>query len=658
MKIPKIFQSQLQWGKIFDIFCLGSFTLVGAIYFTWNPFAEVGFITLVWTYVVFGASYLALVLVIGELLCAFPFKGGAFGFVRCAIGLFPGYLAGCGEATYYIVLGSLNIVFLAQLISEQFSVETKYVPILWIALYAIACGINTHQKSSAFFWRFTDAMAIICLFLVFMYCFGSLSKSQQRVLNKIEFISGNVYNTVKYFPQAAWFFIGIESLALACNTTSLKRETIAVGSVICLVTIFLTNLLGLCITFSLFENPAILASTIYPLNEGYISFLGCTPTQASYLAFPSTFGALITFMFSHGKMICALSESGLLPKFLSKKTTSDCPSVALISGSVIGYCICWPLYFFPQTMGSAVPNFCYLAAFTTYSLYSIGYIVLKKQYLTGIVYSFQNPFGVFGAGYVILIFALGTTSLIFFQGSIPWGLVIYVGVLLVASIYYFAFAKSMQRFSEEEQRCVTFAFTQSRIISVQSKTVSKKIQVLPLNDRAERKDWELQQAAGIKLVTQEIQDEKPCARRNSSIPFAFKVVPLGSQQCVAGIHKLLMEKDRAIELRMKAELKFCVENVDFCQQAILYKQKAEGILSEGTLYANLTTMHSSFIQIAREFICNGSPNEVNISAKLKADILKMQDLRVYSALHPLKMVTMFDEAVAEVERVLRDNIKM
>jgi len=376
MKNPSFFQIP-HWRKLFDIFSLGILILINSTYFTWNSFAEVGFVTLAWTYFVFGLAYLALNLIIGELLCVLPFKGGAFGIVRCTIGLFPGYLAGFGEASYYIAYGSLNNVFLTELISKQLRIDLKYAPLLWIALYVSTCVILTQHKAPAFFWRFTNVLALLCLCLIYIYCFGSLSSLHFAVNGNSDFIATDAFGTFRYFPQAAWFFIGIETLPLACNAAYFTRETIAVGSVICFVTLFLTNFMSLCITFFAFTNPAKLASEFYPLNKGYLSFLDWSCAQASCLAFPSCFGALIAYTFSHGKLICALAESKLLPGVLDKKTAADSPYAALIAGCLLGYCICWPLHFFPQTSNSVLSQFCYLASFTIYGLYSLGYMVLE-----------------------------------------------------------------------------------------------------------------------------------------------------------------------------------------------------------------------------------------------------------------------------------------
>jgi len=599
---------------------------------------------------VFGAAYLVLVFSIGEVLCVLPFNGGAFGVVRCAVGLFPGYLAGIGEAAYYIGIGSLQVIFLTDVLSEMLFIEPKYDPLLWIAFYATACAINIQYKSAVFFWRFANITGIVCLCLVLIYCFGSLSSLKHSVSRKNELNAHRSFSAFQYFPQAAWFFIGIESLALACNTLSLTREAIAFGAIICFVVLFITNFAVLCITFFLFENSAELASELFPLSEGYISFLGCRHNQVALLAFPSLLASIIGFTFSHGKIICALAESRLLPHVLDKKTPANSPYAGLLAGCFIGYCTCWPVYFFPETMKSALLQFIYITAFTTYGLYCVGYIVLKTRYLRSIVYVYHSPFGLFGAGYVILVFMLGICSLLFLQQHFPWGLVILVGLCLVCSMYYFAVAKAGQRFSEKEQQCVSLASRPMTKIQGKNKATKK---VLPTTNKPECRIGAIRHSkmqysypeSKIELKHAALSCENSLLEKKS----------LGSQRHAVDIRELLMDKKQCKELRAKAESTFCTESVDFCEQAILYKQAAEEILAEGTLYANLSKMHLHFLQIVSEFILSGSPNEINISGKQKADIIKLQDVKVYSALHPLRMIAVFDEIFAEVETMLRDN---
>jgi len=190
----------------FDICSLGISIVISCNYFFWNSYAQVGFITLAATYFVFGAAYLVLVFSIGEVLCVLPFNGGAFGVVRCAVGLFPGYLAGIGEAAYYIGIGSLQVIFLTDVLSEMLFIEPKYDPLLWIAFYATACAINIQYKSAVFFWRFANITGIVCLCLVLIYCFGSLSSLKHSVSRKNELNAHRSFSAFQYFPQAAWFF--------------------------------------------------------------------------------------------------------------------------------------------------------------------------------------------------------------------------------------------------------------------------------------------------------------------------------------------------------------------------------------------------------------------------------------------------------------------
>jgi len=569
----------------------------------------------------------------GEILCALPFNGGAFGVVRCTIGLFPGYLVGFVETAYYITLGCFLAVSLSNFLSDVLSIDEKYAPLLWIAFYAISCAINIQHKSPYLFWRFINIMCTVCLCLVLMYFFGSLTILKPSLSRKNELIVARSFSAFQYLPQASWFFVGIESLPLACNTASLTRKTIAVGSVICVVALFLTNFAVLCVTFFIVENPAGLASQQFPLNEGYILVLGLTSPQASFLAFPSLLAGIVGLTFSHGKLICALAESRLLPQFFAKKTAANSPYTATLVGCLIGHCICWSLYFFPETMSSVLMQFVYLAAFMTYGLYSVGYIILKTRYLRSVTYTYRSPVGVFGAAYVILVFVLGIISLVFFQEHFPWGLVILVGLCLVASTYYFAAAKHKQIFSKQEQVGVSLA---SKPIAKLRLRIKGKITVIP-TDQPERKSEVSEQESKYVVSISENSQNVHKSRAETSI------------------FKLLMDKEEARDVRARAESSFCTESVDFCEQAIRYKQVAEQILAQGTLYENIGKIHSNFLRILHQFIIAGSPNEINISGQQRAEILKLQDFKVFSALHPLRMMALFDETTAEVDKMLRHN---
>jgi len=631
------------WKKFFNVWSLGISLIIESLYSDWNAGLEISFVPLFLATLMFGTAYTALMLCIGEIVSGLPFNGGAFGVVRCTIGLFPGFLAGCAEAVYYIIFTAQSVVYLSEIAADLVSFPPKYSPIVWLFFYFIMYGILSRPY---LFWKLSNAIAVFCVALMSIYCFGSLP-----ILHRPPSLCGSFDGTsgvkfLKSLPNASYFFIGIESLALTCTAKSAQRNIIAHACLFCVLTFFGFTLMTLGVAFSL-GDPKTLPSEAFPLNNGLVASLHCTSNQAVILTLPGEIGCLYAFACAYGKLICALSESRLLPATFSKKNAAGCPCKAIIFGSVLSYFLCF-LITFNSIFNEIASQFCFVAAFVMYGLFCVGYIIIKKKYAKSIMFPFQSPLGVLGAGYVVVVFVLGTISVLFFQNDAGAGLISIAVFFLFASMYYFTVARYRQEFSVEEQQCVV------KLPEIHTRIKSHK----EFSSRI-RRISRICVAASKQPHENEVALEQTLyGNGNTGVPISPKWASsyLQTRMNTYMVHTMLGNQAQAAELRQKAAALFCEENVDFCRETIQYKQKAEEILGRGFLYDNLENLHSSYLQIVEQFIGDDSPNQVNISCKQRVDILNVRNFKDFVLLHPLRIVTIFDEASREIELVLCNNI--
>ena len=64
------------------------------------------------------------------------------------------------------------------------------------------------------------------------------------------------------------------------------------------------------------------------------------------------------------------------------------------------------------------------------------------------------------------------------------------------------------------------------------------------------------------------------------------------------------------------------------------------------------SMHQHFVRITDEFIVEGATSEINISFRQKQNILEFRSFEVFSTLDKTKILSIFDEAEKEIEKVL------
>lgn len=63
-------------------------------------------------------------------------------------------------------------------------------------------------------------------------------------------------------------------------------------------------------------------------------------------------------------------------------------------------------------------------------------------------------------------------------------------------------------------------------------------------------------------------------------------------------------------------------------------------------------LHEKFLEIVNEFVRAGASSEVNISSSQKQDILKFKDVEFFASLSPSQIISIFDVAEKEIERLL------
>jgi len=646
--LPKL----IKQGSEFQIWSIGVVIIIGGNFIMWNAALTAGLFGFITLTLLVSTGFICLVMCISEILSGLPFGGGAFCMARCTIGLVPGYLTGCGEVCYYVISTAFTFNSLAMMITDNFHLSKGCAPVFWFCFYAFSFAIQTHTKTLTFFWVFTELLAVISIIILLVYSFGTFSSvsSSDHNINKIP--SGiNFSTTLQSFQSITWFFTGIECLSFVCNMISTPKKVIARSFLVTLATVFSVTFLVIISTLKLNSDFDTLATDAFPLNNGFVSFLGCTSEQATFLSIPGTFATGYGFMFAYTKLIHSLAMSGLLPEFLGYTTAADSPYNAAIWGSLASFAACALIEFVP-TLALPLSNLCFLAAYITYCVYCLSYIRLQQKFGKSITFAFKSPLGQFGAVYGIFIFTIGIVSICAFQNDKGMAVILLVALWVGSSIYYFAISKNRQKFSKEEQKAI---FLGKVAINPSTK---------PLNLIAvEKNKWLLLGALKRNKRLLFRAHTIFVAEKKDNYATQFEQAPSKESSHVTiqkslCVREQLEDKAEALVLRQKASKVYCEESVDFCMDVIAYRMTVENILTQGLLYSNLTSMHGAFLQIVVKYIESKSPCEVNISSQQKTKILKFVTLEAFSSMHPLEIATIFDGAFSEIEKMLGDNIRM
>jgi amino acid transporter len=445
---------------IFDIWALGLTIVIGGQYFSWNNGLSSGFGSFTLSTFLIGTAYICLCLCNAEISSSLPFAGGAYGLARVIFGLFPGFLIGCCEAVEYIVYVAASVITLCDMIAS-ITRSTEEIALLYILLFYIS-ALFIHIKGGPLFWRSNTVLAILSLLLLLIFCLGALPWANLAANGPAESTSGSSGSEwfvggfpmfVRAMPQAAWFYVGVESLNLGIGFVEEPRRVLPRGSMLCVLTLFFTSMFVLFVSASLppLQEGDVLAKQLTPFNNGYLRmFRGISYDMATMLSIPATYATAFGFIFSFGRVILSMARSRLLPPIFAR-TYGDykTPYAAMIGGSLLGFSLCVIAFLVP-TIRKQLFNWCFLPALCTYICQCIGYIIYKIQYPNQ-ERLFVSPLGIYGAIYSATVFAFAAISEAGFQKDNFVGLILFLGSIALYAVYYFSYARMKQVFSAEEK---------------------------------------------------------------------------------------------------------------------------------------------------------------------------------------------------------------
>ena len=172
--------------------------------------------------------------------------------------------------------------------------------------------------------------------------------------------------------------------------------------------------------------------------------------NALALSIPATFATAFGFIYGYGRVILSMARSGLFPPILVRTYGEyKTAGAAIIFGSVISYLVVILAFFVPIIV-TYLFNVCILAGYTGYISQLVGFLLFRIRHPDQ-ERKYISPLGITGAVYPIFIFTLCAISVIGFQNDSSFAFIMYIIFIAVATIYYYAYAKSRQFFSVEEK---------------------------------------------------------------------------------------------------------------------------------------------------------------------------------------------------------------
>ena len=403
-----------------------------------------------------SVAYLCLALCIAELTGIIAFSGGSYGYSRCALSPFIGYIVGICDLLQSVLFTADCVHMVSKALSMAVSGHdyVRYLPCWWIALYGLILVIAL--PGGRCFWNSMNGFTLMTTVMLLIYCLGNINRldfNSYATTSDMPTFTGSTRSFFVHLIYPTVCYVGIDFITLYSDEAKepqrdIPRAIVATQTVnmVMVYWVILTCVsIAPGVSRQLFNRDV-----IFPTHFGFEQIFLVSNSIANFMIAPTKFASASGLLFSAGRQMHSMSKSGLLPHCLSiTYGANQVPIAAMLTATVIGLTALFPIWLTdPQAddlyelsiLGACVV---YLSLFWCFLLFKVHYGSMDR--------TFVNPLGSISAIFGIAYFTVVLISLLFVQLDFN-SLIAFVPLMILAIIYYYRVVESRQFFSKEEQQ--------------------------------------------------------------------------------------------------------------------------------------------------------------------------------------------------------------
>jgi len=231
-----------------------------------------------------------------------------------------------------------NVVYVAQAAVSFGNIVTAFtgLPSQFEIFYGIIFYITSLALQIAggrTFWYMIMVMAVVSVCLLLIYIFGTIPAfdfNKYALFNEEEsgeqWFRGGVMEFLRILPFPCWFYVGVESINLACKDVPNPRKQVPRGYLSCMATLFVLTFGVLFCCTSVAPGTEQLMHEVNPLHIHFQTFFHATHGAANAIILPSVYSMCSGFMYCYGKQLKAMAKSGLInPLFATRYKNIHAP---------------------------------------------------------------------------------------------------------------------------------------------------------------------------------------------------------------------------------------------------------------------------------------------------------------------------------------------
>ncbi len=411
-----------------------------------------------------AAMYLLMVFSVSELCAALPHAGGFYAYTRSAFGAFAGYFCGIAVLLEYLITTAAGVYYFGDVAHAYVQAVPTFV---WWAVGLVAVVLLNLQGTETML-KVTLGLAIAAIALILLLVFGVLGTGKLDLAMLGTATGQGPVGLLAALPYAMWWFLAIEAVPLISEEAKDPARDVPKAMtwgmytlmfLAVLVLVFNTALpLEATVKGQVVKGAAALAVSEQPFDEGMKLVFGEEGAGAGLAWIAGLLGQLVAYpmnLYACSRVFFALSRGGYLPQWLSVTNEQRVPARATLTAAVLAMVLVVPFLLKGSgddalSVGDAMVTVSVAAATVTYILVMASYIRLQ-QTRPRLPRPYRSPVGVPGAFVGTALAALALVAC-FVEPSYRVSVLVFVGVMVFASIYYVAIAQNqLVEESPEEQ---------------------------------------------------------------------------------------------------------------------------------------------------------------------------------------------------------------
>ena len=399
----------------------GVATVISGQYSSWNIGLQYGLGSMIVAFAIATVFFWILNATIAELASIMPFTGGSSNFATAAFGPMAGCLEGVCFYSELVTFAAASLLTLSLLFCELYNLTPNWEPLFWCIIILVSIPVFMDLK---LFLRVNAASTIISVVLLVIFTFMMIpfaTNFTQNITGSNESLLPQGGLGVFYsLPYAIWFYVGNEVIPFLSEETVEAPVQVPKGLMAGMGILTAISIPILLIVPG--ANPGIIAQQFellplqlaiehnFNLNSKDVS------TKVIKFIFLSGFiSSWLGCVMGATRSMYALSRAGFLPTNLSitlQRTGlgSGAPTWSILATSTLIIVLCGISFLANDTSGSFLILMCIAYSLLSYLFTLSSYIKLKLK-LEGFERIFTSPFGIYGAGFAIIVAVIGLASL-------------------------------------------------------------------------------------------------------------------------------------------------------------------------------------------------------------------------------------------------------